>query len=54
MPTDEERLAETDDVTALLKRVAALEQTVRDIQAGIERMAAYQGVMHVFTGPKIP
>lgn len=54
MPTEDERLAETDDVTALLKRVAELEHTVRELQAGIERMATYQGVLHVFTGPKIP
>lgn len=48
---------ETDDVTALLKRVDALEKklaeqdaVLAEFKAGIERMATYQGVLHVLKG----
>lgn len=48
---------ETDDVTALLKRVDALENklaeqdaVLAEFKAGIERMATYQGVLHVLKG----
>lgn len=50
MPTDAERLAETDELTDARKRIVVLEETVAELQKGIERMATYLGVLHVLKG----
>lgn len=48
--TEDERLAETDELTDARKRIVVLEETVAELKKGIERMATYLGVLHVLKG----
>lgn len=50
MPTDDERLAETDELTDARKRIVVLEDKIAEMQKAIERMATYLGVLHVLKG----
>jgi len=49
-----EEMPDEQNPAELLKRIKALEERSSELEAGILRMASYQGVVHVLkdTGPK--